>query len=302
MDVHVRDLRYFLAVAEHLHFTRAAEALFMSQPALSKQIRALEDQLRVRLFERDRRTVRLTRAGAELVPYARTVVGDWEAAERTLAQAGERTLVLGMQTSPGRGLLPAARARLEEARPEAHIELRQVAWGDRTAGLADGSTDASFVWLPLPGPYAWVTIAREPRLVAMPTGHRLAGEEAVPFTELLDEPFLALPRSAGPLRDHWLALDERDGHPVRVAAEINDTEETYEAVSTGIGVCLLAAGNAPIFDRGDVVMRPVEGLGLSELVLAYHERRRSPLVEDFARICREIVHEAGATSAPPAHP
>ena len=302
MDVHVRDLRYFLAVAEHLHFTRAAEALFMSQPALSKQVRALEDQLRVRLFERDRRTVRLTRAGAELVPYARTVVGDWEAAERTLAQAGERTLVLGMQTSPGRGLLRRRAPGWKRRGPKRTSSCARSPGATAPRAWPTAAPTRRSCGSRCPGAYAWVTIAREPRLVAMPTGHRLAGEEAVPFTELLDEPFLALPRSAGPLRDHWLALDERDGHPVRVAAEINDTEETYEAVATGIGVCLLAAGNAPIVDRGDVVMRPVEGLGPSELVLAYHERRRSPLVEDFARICREIVHEAGATSAPPAHP
>ena len=71
------------------------------------------------------------------------------------------------------------------------------------------------------------------------------------MADLLDEPFLALPESAGPLRDYWLALDERDGRPARIAAEINDTEETYEAVASGIGICLLAAGNAPIFARGD---------------------------------------------------
>ena len=80
------------------------------------------------------------------------------------------------------------------------------------------------------------------------------------MADLLDEPFLALPASAGPLRDYWLALDERDGHPVRIAAEINDTEETYEAVASGIGICLLAAGNAPIFARGDVTMLPVADL------------------------------------------
>ena len=70
MDVHLRDLRYFVAVAQHLHFTRAAETLYVSQPALSKQIRALERQLRVTLFERDHSTVRLTRAGTELLPHA----------------------------------------------------------------------------------------------------------------------------------------------------------------------------------------------------------------------------------------
>jgi DNA-binding transcriptional LysR family regulator len=301
MDVHVRDLRYFLAVAQELHFTRAAETLYVSQPALSKQIRALERQLRVTLFERDRGNVRLTRAGAELVPYAERMVESWEGAKRSLSKASDCTLVIGMHTSPGRGLLPKVRAMMVADCPDAEIDLHQVAWSDRTAGLADRSADAAFVWLPLPQPpYRWVTIAREPRLVALPNDHRLATQESVSMTDLLDEPFLALPPSAGPLRDYWLALDDRHGHPVRIAAEINDTEETYEAVASGIGICLLAAGNAPIFARGDVTMLPVRDLTASELVLAWNERHCPPLLETFAALCQQVA--TGNRAVAPAVP
>ena len=290
MDVHLRDLRYFLAVAQQLHFTRAAETLYLSQPALSKQIRALERQLRVTLFERDRGTVRLTRAGAELVPYAERMLESWEGARRSLSKASDCTLVIGMHTSPGRGLLPRVRALMVASCPAVELELRHVAWSDRTAGLSDRSTDAAFVWLPLPQPpYRWVTIAREPRLVALPNQHHLAPRASVSIVDLLDEPFLALPASAGPLRDYWLALDDRDGHPVRIAAEINDTEETYEAVASGIGICLLAAGNAPIFARGDVTMLPVQDLSPSELVLAWNERHCPPLLETFAALCEQVA-------------
>jgi DNA-binding transcriptional LysR family regulator len=290
MDVHVRDLRYFLAVAHQLHFTRAAETLYVSQPALSKQIRALERQLRVTLFDRDGGAVRLTRAGAALVPHAERIVDSWEGAHDSLARASDCTLVIGMHTSPGRGLLPKVRALLVADCPDAAFELRHAPWSDRTAGLADRSTDAAFVWLPLPQPpYRWVTIAREPRLVAMSNHHGLATRETVSMTDLLDEPFLALPQNAGPLRDFWLAVDERDGHPVRIAAEINDTEETYEAVASGVGVCLLAAGNAPIFARGEVTMLPVRDLSPSELVLAWNERHCPPLLEKFAAMCEQVV-------------
>jgi DNA-binding transcriptional LysR family regulator len=291
MDVHLRDLRYFLEVARQLHFTRAAESLYVSQPALSKQIRALERQLRVTLFERDRGSVRLTRAGAELVPHAERLVESWEDAKRSLSKASDCTLVIGMHTSPGRGLLPKVRAMLVASCPAAEVELRQVAWSDRTAGLSDRSTDAAFVWLPLPQPpYRWVT-------VAMPKGHRLATRASVSMVDLLDEPFLALPESAGPLRDYWLALDDRGGHEVRIAAEINDTEETYEAVASGIGVCLLAAGNAPIFARGDVTMLPVDDLSPSELVLGWNERHCPPLLETFAALCEQVAGEHGVAAA-----
>jgi DNA-binding transcriptional LysR family regulator len=290
MDVHLRDLRYFLTVAQNLHFTRAAELLYISQPALSKQIRALERQLRVTLFERDRSKVRLTRAGAELVPYAERMLASWEGAKRSLSRASDCTLVIGMHTSPGRGLLPKVRAMLVADCPAAELELRHVGWGDRAAGLSDRSTDAAFVWLPLPQPpYRWVPIAREPRLVAMPNDHRLAVHESVAMADLLDEPFLALPESAGPARDFWLALDDRAGRPVRIAAEISDTEETYEAVASGIGICLLAAGNAPIFARGDVTMLPVRDIGPSELVLAWNERHCPPLLETFAALCEQVA-------------
>jgi DNA-binding transcriptional LysR family regulator len=173
--------------------------------------------------------------------------------------------------------------------PDAELELRHAPWSDRTAGLSDRGADAAFVWLPLPKPpYRWVTIAREQRLVALPNDHRLATHTSVSMTDLLDEPFLALPGSAGPLRDYWLALDHRDGHPVNIQAEINDTDETYEAVTSGIGICLLAAGNAPIFDRGDVTMIPVRDLSPSELVLAWNERHCPPLLETFAALCAQV--------------
>jgi len=123
VDVHGRDLRYFLAVAEELHFTRAAERLFISQPALSKQVRALEGQLGTPLFVRDRQGVSLTAAGTALVPYARRVLGAWDEAWAAVeeAKAAQRgTLVVGMSTSPGRGgLLPAIRSRFTAAHPEA---------------------------------------------------------------------------------------------------------------------------------------------------------------------------------------
>jgi DNA-binding transcriptional LysR family regulator len=168
----------------------------------------------------------------------------------------------------------------------------QMPWSDPTAGLADRTTDAAFVWLPLPQPpYRWVTIAREPRLVALSRQHRLASRRTVTMAELLDEPFLALPEDAGAARDQWLALDERRGHPVRIAGTINDTEETYEAVAAGVGVCLLAAGNAPILARGDVVMPVVSDIGPAELVLAWHERHQPPLLDAFVTTCQQVLTE-----------
>ncbi|MDT0614561.1 LysR family transcriptional regulator [Streptomyces lancefieldiae] len=301
-DVHVRELRYFATVAEELHFTRAAERLYVSQPTLSKQIRALERQLGAELFRREPQGVTLTEAGTALLPHARRVLADWTegAAAVDAARAARRgTLVVGMSTSPGRGgLLPAIRSRFTAAHPQARLRLRQVSWEDPTAGLADGTADVAYVWLPLPDAdrYAWTVVAEEPRLVALPDTHPLAARAEVDFADLADEPFLALPPEAGVLRDFWLALDERRalpghaGRPPRVGAEISGTEETYEALVAGLGVCLVATGNAPLITLGGVTTRPVRGLGPSRYALA---RRREDegraLVRGYVEACRRVI-------------
>ena len=273
-----------MVVAEDLHFTRAAERLFISQPALSKRIRMLERQLGAPLFDRGHDGVRLTPVGEALLPYARAVLAAWAWGWAEAEQAKSRqwaTLVAGMSTSPGRGgQLAAIRSRFTALHPAATVQLRQVSWDDPTAGLADRTVDVAFVWLPLPdpagtsGPWWQKNCAWSP----CPTATR----GTVEFADLLDEPFLALPNSAGPLRDYWLATDARGGRPPRIGAEIASTDETYEARADGRGVCLLAAGNAPLITLGGVTTRPVHGLSPSQLALAWHHGDTRPLVLDHA--------------------
>ncbi|MDQ3090478.1 MAG: LysR family transcriptional regulator [Actinomycetota bacterium] len=294
MDVHLRDLRYFVAVAEELHFSRAAERLFVSQPALSKQIRQLERSLRVDLFERDRRAVALTAAGEALQPHACELLRLWDDARTAAARAAateSATLTIGLVTSVGRDILSPTSRRFAERHPSSHLQMRQIAWHDPTAGLADGETDVAFVWLPLPDPasFAWEPLASEPRWVALPVGHRLAGQEEVTLEELLEEPFLALPSSAGPLRDFWLATEERGGQPAHVAAEVASADATFEAVAGGVGVALVAAGNAKLYQHDGVVSRPVVALGPATLAVARRADDGRELVADFVTACRIAV-------------
>jgi DNA-binding transcriptional LysR family regulator len=297
VDVHLRDLRYFVAVAEELSFTRAAsDRLFIAQPTLSRQIRALELSLRVTLFERDRRSVALTPAGAALLPRARALLEQWGDAERELAGASRPgTLTVGFQTRIGRGLIPMVTARLERLHPELTLLFRQVSWADPTAGLAGGEVDVAIAWLPFPAgaDLSWTVVAREARWVALPAGHRLAQRPVIPFGELVDEPFIALPASAGPLRDFWLAADRRDA-PARVAAEATTADETFEAVASGLGVVLLSEGNAGIYQRGDVVCRPVDGLSPSELAVARRAGDDREAVRVFTEACVRCLCDAPA--------
>jgi len=297
MDVHLRDLRYFVAVAEELSFTRAASnRLFIAQPTLSKQIRQLELTLRVALFERDRRTVALTPAGAALLPRARALLEQWNGTERELAGAARSsTLTVGFQTRIGRGLIPMVTGRLERLHPEWKLLFRQVSWADPTAGLASGEVDVAVAWLPFPAgaEFSWKVVASETRWVALPAGHRLAEAAptegpAIPFAELVDEPFIALPASAGALREFWLATDHRDTPP-KIAAEAATADETFEAVASGLGVVLLSEGNVSIYQRADVVCRPVSGLSPSQLAVAWRTNDDRDAVRVFADACVQCL-------------
>lgn len=126
--------------------------------------------------------------------------------------------------------------------------------------------------------------------MALPAGHALAaGGGALTMADLRDEPFVALPPSAGVHRHHWLALEARGGAPVRIATEAAGADETFEAVGAGLGVALLAAGNAELYRRGDVVDRPVEGLDPASLALVWRADDARPAV-------RDLVDAAGGES------
>ncbi|QYN34816.1 LysR family transcriptional regulator [Pseudonocardia sp. DSM 110487] len=267
MNVRVQDVRYFLAVAEELSFTRAAERLFVSQPALSKQVRQLEAQLRAELFTRGHRMVGLTAAGAAFLPRARAIVAEWEAAAEDVRLAG-RTLTVGFHSRIGRGLVPTITATMQQRLPGWRLQFRQIPWGDPAVGLTAGTVDAALAWLPVPSGLSTRPIATEDRGVALPAGHRLAGRSSLRFADIADEPFVALPASAGPMRDFWLALDHRTSSP-SIAAEATTSDEAYEIVAAGEGVLLQPAGSCSIHQREDVVHRPVIDLPPARLAVVW---------------------------------
>ena len=296
MDAHLRDLRYFVAVAEELSFTKAAtERLFIAQPTLSRQIRLLETALRVKLFERDHRTVRLTTAGEVMLTRARLLLGQWDEAQSAVAEAAaaaDMVLRVGFHTRIGRGLIPAVTTRLAQLLPGWKLTFRQVSWRDPTAGLASAEVDVAISWLPVPdtGLLSWQVVATEDRWVALPAGHRLAGRAAVTLDDLSGEPFIALPAAAGPLRQFWLAAEERQAPP-RIAAEAETAEETFEAVASGLGVALLAAGNAEIYRHDDVVCRPVAGLSPSRLAVLWRTGDHRKAIQVFTGIFCQCVQD-----------
>jgi DNA-binding transcriptional LysR family regulator len=303
MDVHVRDLRYFVAVAEELHFTRASELLHISQPSLSKQIRVLERDLGFSLFQRDRRRVALTEAGEALLPRARALLSDWdealaEATQR--ARAAATVLRVGFQTSVAGALYQLAVARFTRDHPTWSVELKLHPWSDPTAGLLDETSDVAFLWLPVPGQerLAWQTLRTEPRHVALWCQHPLAEHAELQISDLLDEPFVALPTAAGVLRDYWLAVEERDGHPVRIGAQSETPDATFEAVAAKQGVALLSAGNAQLYSRPDITTRRVIDLSPAELVVAWRVSDKRPVIQAFSDAAQQAVNACPIPDTP----
>ncbi|NYI05663.1 LysR family transcriptional regulator [Allostreptomyces psammosilenae] len=290
-EAHLRELRYFAVVAEEGHVTRAARRLFVSQPAVSKQLRALEGRLGFELFQRTPRGMALSPAGAALLPAVRDVLERWQDGLTAARAASEkRELVVGMQTAIGRGVQGPAVRLFRERMPRWSVSLRLVGWEDPSVGLADGSSDVAFGWLPMPvDGLATHLLATERRFVALPSWHPLTGRAEVPFEELLDEPFLALPEAAGPVRDFWLALDQRGVAPMVLGGVASGPDEVFEGVASGLGVVLLAEGNARLYQRPGVVCRPVAGLPPAELVLAWRAADDRAAVGAFVAAVRETA-------------
>jgi DNA-binding transcriptional LysR family regulator len=295
MDVHLRDLRYFVAVAEELSFTRAAERLYLSQPALSKQIRSLEHAFGARLLERDKRHVSLTAAGEALLASCGPLLSQWDdvaAAVADAAAADGRLLRVGTLTSLGRSLYPGVIDRFSARQPGWRVELRSFPWSDPTAGLRDRTTDVAFVWLPvdMTGLRHEILVS-ERRFVAMSTRHALSRRSSVSFREIAAEPLAALPLAAGPLRDFWLASDSRDSVPAAVAAEVGSADETFEVVSSGAAMVLLAEGNALVYARPGIVCIRVEDLSPARLAVAWRQDDRRLAVAAFVQACLDAVGE-----------
>ena len=292
MDVHLRDLRYFTAVAEELHFRKAAERLFVSQPVLSRQIARLEQDLKAQLFIRDRRSVQLTSAGEALLHRARHLLEDWDAATKEvaiLARKEQSVLVIGLQTGVGRGMLHTLTQALNaiQWRPELH----QVAWNDATAGVEAGNCDAGFAWLGTTiNPHCdYVVVAEEPIMLAVNSQHRLAGRRQASFAEVSNEPLVALPESAKELRSFWLAEHARHGSPAPIACEAATADEALENVAAGTGSVFISAGNSVLYAREGVHFLEVPDLPPARLAFLW----RAGDTRDVIRVAASALQQRG---------
>ena len=290
-DVDLRKLRYFVAVAEELHFGRAAEALHIAQPVLSRQIKALEGELKAQLFARDRRATELTPAGRQLLADARPLLASADALRRRVARAarGPGSFTVGFM--PGLIVTAAVRALLDR-HPELTVNVLRTSWEDQTEVIRDGRADVSYVRLPVDQAGLRIQpLLTEPRVAVLPDEHRLAGKAAVSIADLADDHLLQDPDAVPEWRD--IATELRSRH--RGSAPVFHTvEEKLEHVATGHGIVLLPLSTAAFYTRPGVSYSRVSDIPPNQVALAWDAARRSPLIRDFAAIAAEHAPVAAA--------
>jgi DNA-binding transcriptional LysR family regulator len=291
VDLDLRKLRYFVAVAQELHFGRAAERLHIAQPVLSRQIRSLEDELGAEVFTRDRRGTVLTAAGEQLLEDAVPLLASAQALLTRVTAAAHDTQTLTIGFMPGITVTPAMVA-FAARHPDVNVRLLRTTWDDQVEVLQDGRADISIVRLPINEHGLEVRpLFREPRVVVLPVGHPLADRKSVTVAHLASEHLLQDPNAVPEWRH--VAVELRGNRRPEVPV-IHQVEEKLELVAAGAGICVLPLSTAGFYTRADVVALRVDGIGPNEVALAWVAGRRSPLIHDFA--------EAAADSLADVHP
>jgi DNA-binding transcriptional LysR family regulator len=287
-DLDLRRLRYFVAVAERLHFGQAAAALHITQPALSRQIQQLEHDVGVELFARTSREVTLTPGGEQLLRDGlRLLATAHGALERTRQATGRHTLTVGFML--GVNVDPALRL-FRERHPEIDLQLQRLRWWNQAETLLDGRVDVGFVRFPVPSQgLGLLPLYTEPLTVALPAGHPLAGRPSVRLADLAGERVLRY-ADAPPAWNAFWSMDPRpDGTQPRHGPAVRDMEEIVEYVRAGSGVAFLPVPIAAAFPRPDVAYVPITGVQAGQIVLAWEAARDSALIEAFAEAAQQVT-------------
>lgn len=280
----LRQLRYFVTVAEELHFGRAAERLHIAQPAVSQQVRRLERELRVQLLDRSPRRVRLTEAGLRFLPAARDVLAAADRARATVAGlAGRRAEVFRLGTITGLGeRLDTVLDVFAERLPQLQVELVSLPVRERLEHVADGRLDAAFVRSPSPADspeLEFLPVWDDPLVVVLPARHPLAARETVALADLAAVPLRMTERRNHPaLVDLVLTACQRAGFEPVPAPTSTTLQDNLAAIGSGAPMwTVVYASNARLVHNPRVAFRPFTGDGLSlPIALAVRPGANSP--------------------------
>ncbi|MGX4691926.1 LysR family transcriptional regulator [Streptomyces sp. JNUCC 63] len=291
----IRWLEAFVAVAEELHFGRAASRLRLAQSPLSQTIRRLEKELGVRLFDRSTRSVALTPAGHAFLPHAHRVFEELELGRQsTRASAGEvyGAVSIGFSGALNHLTLPPLTRAVRQRYPEVKLSLTgRVMTRDGVEQLEQGSLDMAFVALPInPSPVRTRLIGREPLGAALPIDHPLAGESAVDLADLAEEGFITTPAAAGSaLQELTLQACVKAGFRPRVVQEITDPYMILTLVSAGVGVALMASDVAGIMPSAAVFVPLRDEPTYMDHALAWLGDNPSPVLRAVLEVAEEVL-------------
>lgn len=290
MELH--DLRYFVAVAEELHFHRAAARLQMTQPALSRQIRALEAELGVVLLQRTQRQVRLTSAGETFLTEARAVLQRTEQAVQTVqrtARGEVGQLKLSFVAPALRGILPKIIPTFRDRYPEVQLILSERRTEEQVEAFRTNQIDLGVLYPPVDESLLQVVpIATESWIVALPKQHRLAQKQHLALSDLAPAAFILHPRAEGPVfYDQILRLCEQAGFYPNIVQEAGVSQTRVGLVAIGMGITFVP----PHFHNDadpDVAYRSLQGVILTlNLAIACRHNHCSPVIQQFLRVVEE---------------
>ena len=298
----LRHLRYFVAVAEELSFTRAASRLHTAQPSLSQQIRQLEHEVGVPLFERTRHHVRLTPAGRLFLSEAQEILGRVERAVRRAARAAAGEVELSVGTFPAADVkvLPRLRPLIAARLPHLHLLLHSKYAVDPISGLRQGRLDVAFLRGPLVEPELIVTeIAREPIMVLLPAGHPLAGKKRIRIDRIDTLRCIPTSRLVAPgLHDAVATFCQQANVPIHLVHGADNVVSHLHMVAAGLGFALLPDYVGTLLPAG-VVMKPLDWDPVPAVSIVMARRRETPapalqtfltLVGDEFGVPRDMPH------------
>ena len=296
MNIELRHLRYFVAVAEEASFTAAARRVHVAQQALSTQIRQLEDAVGTRLLDRTNKGAALTPAGAAFLAAARETLAGLDrgvAAARNAARALSGTLSVGL----GSGCENETRTRLlgdfERAYPDVKVSFQNFDMTQPSAGLLDHSSDVALVRPPVAAPGIELAVVRsEPRMFVLPVGHPLADRAELTLADVAGLPFVTAelatdgcePRA---WQDEWLIEPRPGGDVPIIGATARTVDDWCEHVAAGHGIGLCPASAARFHDRPGVCFVPSAGLPPAVMCVAWRTGDTRPAVQRFVSLAAE---------------
>lgn len=292
MDLDLRLVRAFVAVADSAHFGQAARRLHLAQSAVSRQLQRLEAQLGVVLVDRTSRSVALTDAGHTFLADARPLLEAADAARRRVM--AHHQLTVGFQS--GISAAPVMRC-LREAGHRFDVAFSQVEWYELAEALADGRVDVVLGRMPIQAEGLRVEVLyAEPRMVLLPVHHRLAGRTTVTVADLSGEPMLSHVGPVGRSWDAFWAMDPRpDGSRVRWGPVVRSLEEKLEYVAAGEALTVIPAAAATMHERHDVRVVELVDAPPAQVVVAWlDDARRLPAREAFVRAACESLGRSRA--------